>query len=375
MKRLALLIALLTITISCNKAGENEYIITGAVKDIPDGKSVFLEKQGEDGQWKAIDTAKIEKGVFTFSGTSAEPEMHLLEVETINGKIPFILENGDIDVNVNKDSIMHTKVTGTYNNDEFMKIKSDQLAMQKKVKKFEHDNGPAMQAAQQSGDTVTINKLRKDYAGLQDDMLKKSDAYISSNPKSHIALLMLQDMLTQPGADVQKLEKYFQNFDASLKNSKPGKKVQEYLTTVKATAIGGTAPAFSAPTPDGKQLSLKDAMGKITIVDFWASWCKPCRAENPNVVAIYKDYHGKGLNIIGVSLDSDAKAWKDAIAADGLVWSHVANLNPQADPIAKSYNITSVPTTFILDANGKILARDLRGDELRAKVASLLDVK
>lgn len=119
-------------------------------------------------------------------------------------------------------------------------------------------------------------------------------------------------------------------------------------------------------------ISLKESLGKVTIVDFWASWCGPCRQENPNVVAIYKELHPKGLNIIGVSLDKDAAKWKEAIAKDKLTWAQVSNLKFWDEPIAAQYGVQAIPATFILDASGKIVAKDLRGDELRAKIIELL---
>jgi thiol-disulfide isomerase/thioredoxin len=119
-------------------------------------------------------------------------------------------------------------------------------------------------------------------------------------------------------------------------------------------------------------VSLKESLGKVTIVDFWASWCGPCRKENPNVVAIYKELHSKGLNIVGVSLDKEAKAWKEAIAKDNLTWTQVSNLKFWEEPIAAQYSVQSIPATFILDATGKVVAQDLRGDELRAKILELL---
>ena len=119
-------------------------------------------------------------------------------------------------------------------------------------------------------------------------------------------------------------------------------------------------------------VSLKQSLGKVTIVDFWASWCGPCRAENPHVVALYNEFHSKGLNIVGVSLDKDASKWKETIAKDKLSWTQVSNLKHWDEPIAKQYKVEGIPATFILDANGKVIASGLRGDELRAKITELL---
>ena len=119
-------------------------------------------------------------------------------------------------------------------------------------------------------------------------------------------------------------------------------------------------------------MSLKESLGKITIVDFWASWCGPCRAENPNTVALYKEFHSQGLNIIGVSLDKDAVKWKEAIAKDKLVWTQVSHLKFWDEPIAIQYQVESIPATFVLDASGKIIAKGLFEEELRAKIATLL---
>ncbi|MBF2707709.1 TlpA family protein disulfide reductase [Flavobacterium soyangense] len=119
-------------------------------------------------------------------------------------------------------------------------------------------------------------------------------------------------------------------------------------------------------------ISLKESLGKVTIVDFWASWCAPCRAENPNVVALYKEFHSKGLNIVGVSLDRDAAKWKEAIAKDKLTWIQVSHLKFWDEPIAAQYGVQQIPSTFILDATGKIVAQNLRGVELQAKIMELL---
>ena len=386
MKKILVFVSAIAVLVSCNKAGENEYIVTGTIKGI-DGKNVFLEKQDETGQLKQLDTVKIENGKFTFKGNAKEPEMYLVQVETVQGKVPFILENGDITMEINKDSVNVSKVKGTYNNDELNTYKENGMGIQKKMMKFQEANMQKMQEAQQKQDTVVMNGLRKEYMKIQQDFVKQSDDYVASHPKAFISALIIDQMFNQMNPDVAKIKKYYNALDKSLKDTKVGKSIQTKLSKIDkpvaevapaaagAIAVGSVAPDFSANTPDGKPVSLKQSLGKVTIVDFWASWCKPCREENPNVVALYNELHAKGLNIIGVSLDKEAAPWKEAIAKDKLAWNQVSNLKWWKEPIAATYGVQSIPATFILDASGKIVAKDLRGAELKAKVNELLAAK
>ena len=122
-------------------------------------------------------------------------------------------------------------------------------------------------------------------------------------------------------------------------------------------------------------VSLKESLGKVTLIDFWASWCQPCRQENSNVVSFYNEFHSKGLNIISVSLDENKGSWIKAIEEDKLTWTQVFNLKEMKDPIALQYGVTQIPTTFLLDASGKVVAIDLRGNDLKAKTKELLSIK
>ncbi len=385
MKKVLMLVSAVAVMVSCNKAGDNEYVVTGTVKDIKDGTQVFIEKQDSIGRVVAIDTAKIEKGKFSFKGSASEPEIHMVQVESLMGKVPFILENGEIDIEVDKDSIQKSVVSGTYNNDELTNFKKEGMKIQKKMMKFQQDNMMKMQQAQQAQDTVTMNSLRKEFSNIQEEFMKQSEDYVGSHPKAFISALIVDGMFNQMAPDLDKIKKHFAKLDKSLQDGKVGKGIQKKIKAIEnpmavsdngsAPAVGSIAPDFSAKNPEGKTVSLKESMGKVTIIDFWASWCKPCRAENPSVVALYNELHGKGLNIIGVSLDKEAGAWKDAIAKDKLTWNQISNLRYWNEPIAKTYGVESIPATFILDANGKIVAKDLRGDALKAKVNELLAVK
>ena len=382
-KKIFLLLSAAAIIISCNKAGDNEYLLTGTVTGVDNGKLVILEQQDEQGQLKPVDTVKIEAGKFTFKGSVKETDMYLVQVADLQGKVPVIIENGaTMNMIINKDSINITKVTGSYNNDELTKYKEAGMKIQKEMMKFQQVNEAKMNAAQQSKDTAAMNAIRKDYSKFQDDFIKQSDDYVSTHPKAFISALIIDGMFKQLAPDVQKIKKYYNALDKSLKDSKPGKALKTKLdladkpvAVAAGVEIGSVAPDFSAPNPDGKMVSLKESLGKVTIIDFWASWCKPCRIENPSVVALYNELHDKGLNIIGVSLDKTADSWKEAISKDKLMWNQISNLKYWQEPIALAYNVQTIPATFILDASGKIVAKDLRGAALKSKVQELLAAK
>jgi len=386
MKKILFLLTASVAIISCSKVKDGEYLITGTATGIENGKTIIL--QGQDPTTKmavSLDTVKVENGKFEIKGKVTEPAFHTLILQGANGPIPFILETGEITIAIDKDSIHKSKVSGTYNNDEYVKFNEDMTKTQKSLIDFQKKNTQKMQQAQQAQDTATINGLMKQYMTLQTEVQanskKKYLAYAEGHPKSYISALIIQSMINDPSTDIKKAESLYNSLDESLKNTTPGKEIKTKLGQLKMPAVGASAPAvgspnwradFSAPNPEGKVVSLKESLGKVTIVDFWASWCGPCRKENPNVVAIYKELHSKGLNIIGVSLDKEAGKWKEAIAKDGLTWTHVSNLKFWDEPIAAQYGVQSIPATFILDASGKVVAQDLRGDELKAKIVELL---
>ena len=374
MKKIIVLLITASLFVACNKLGDNEFVIKGTIDGIENGKFVILETQDESMGIKSIDTTVVMEGKFEFKGTSLEPELHFLQVETVQGKVVFVLEQGEINVTAYKDSINKSKIGGTFNNDQFASYNLGQIEIQKKMADYRNVNQQKMDAAMQANDTLAVNELRDGFLKLKEEEKNFNFTFCEDNPKAFICVLMIQSMLYQPDADFIRIEKIYNALDKSVKETKPGKSVGEMISNSSAAEVGKQAPEFSAPTPEGKLVSLKESLGKVTIIDFWASWCAPCRKENPNVVALYNEFHEKGLNIIGVSLDKegDETKWKDAITADKLTWAQVSNLQYWNEPIAKKYNVKSIPAVFILDASGKIVAKDLRGEELKAKVIELL---
>jgi thiol-disulfide isomerase/thioredoxin len=384
MKKLILSLLAVATIVSCNSVGNNEFEISGDANGLTNGRNVYLKMQDTvTNNLVSVDTVKIEKGKFKFKGKVLEPSLHFIVIDSTENQIPFILEEGKITIAVNKDTIYKSIVGGTYSNDQLVAYAKETEKVQDKLQQFQESNREKIQQAQMTADTVTMNALMKEYKTYQDQFKDISLKHVEKYPKSFISLFFIKQFLGDPSFDVARATKMYENLDPVLKSTKEGKSIKKSLDSLKtaekkndtsaaAVEVGSIAPDFSAKSPEGKDISLKSSLGKLTLIDFWASWCGPCRKENPNVVALYKEFHSKGLNIVGVSLDEKADKWNDAIAKDQLTWVHISNLKGWEDPIAKRYFVDGIPATFLLDEKGVVLARDLRGDELRAKVASIL---
>jgi peroxiredoxin len=364
---LTILLAIITLA-SCTTPKENEFIVNATVEGLADSTQVFLNKSGEDKRPKTVDTAVVTNGKFTFKGISKKPEMYVINIDKIRGFIPFIAEEGKITITSYKDSLNAAKISGTLNNDILQEFNDKTNEYRKKSMSFRND----MRKAQIAKDTATLLALRDEAFEIQEEAKEFEYNFALENADSYIAVLLLQNFFYQQGQPTEKIQKLYDKLPENLKQSKEVKEIVPLLENVLKVSVGKKAPNFSGPTPTGETLALNDVKGKVTIIDFWAAWCKPCRAENPNVVKIYEKYQDKGLSIVGVSLDRTAEAWKKAIEEDKLPWHQVSNLKYWQEPIAQQYNVRSIPATFILDESGTIVAKDLRGEALEKKIAELL---
>ncbi len=375
MKKL-FVIALAAFAVACqdNNKESNEPTFKGSISNVEDSTAIYLSQLGNTGQPQAIDTVMVKDGKFEIDLPKVDFEtLNILTLEGGRGNVIFINENEPITATVYKDSLRSSKVEGGKSNELFndyvSEIMSLRKEMQKMVEQYQANNPNLRQ------NPALMQEIQQKQKELQENNTGKFQKMISENPQSLVSALILSDMMNGKSLSTNEFKELFENLDEEVKNSEIGKQLNETIQKATATAVGSKAPEFSAPTPEGEQLALKDALGKITIVDFWASWCKPCRIENPNVVKLYNEYHDKGLNIIGVSLDKNGQKdkWLKAIEDDGLTWQHVSNLQYWQGPVAQLYNVRSIPATFILDENGVIIAKDLRGEALRAKVSEMLD--
>ena len=355
MRKLLLSIVAASMTLAaCN--AQSGYKVTGTVEGMPDGKAIIATVNGS-----SLDTlakADVKNGSFEFTGNVSEPTGAYIMVIGQRGAIPFMLENANITVNAGQAGLTVTGSEGQKIYDQFMAINA---TAQQEAMKLQQE----YQAA--NGDQATIQEA---YAKLMTDAQAKETELIKANPDSYVSTFVIVSGMGQ--MEYEQLKERYNLLGEKAKASAQGKAIAAQIAKLESTAIGQIAPNFTITTPEGESISLYDIKGKVKLIDFWASWCGPCRGENPHVVEIYKEYHPKGLEIFGVSLDNNKEAWVKAIADDGLVWKHGSDLKGWQSAPAQLYSVSGIPHTVLLDENNKIIAKNLRGDELKQKIAELL---
>ena len=358
MRKLLLSIVAASMTLAaCN--AQSGYKVAGTVEGMPDGKAIIATVNGS-----SLDTlakADVKNGSFEFTGNVSEPTGAYIMVIGQRGAIPFMLENANITVNAGQAGLTVTGSEGQKIYDQFMAINT---TTQQEAMKLQQE----YQAA--NGDQAKMQAVQEAYAKLMTDAQAKETELIKANPDSYVSTFVIVSGMGQ--MEYEQLKERYNLLGEKAKASAQGKAIAAQIAKLESTAIGQIAPNFTITTPEGESISLYDIKGKVKLIDFWASWCGPCRGENPHVVEIYKEYHPKGLEIFGVSLDNNKEAWVKAIADDGLVWKHGSDLKGWQSAPAQLYSVSGIPHTVLLDENNKIIAKNLRGDELKQKIAELL---
>ncbi len=369
MKHIFLLLTTLSI-ISCQTDSTN-YQLEGKAFGFSDGEKVYVYQIDKNNQSKIIDSLTVNGEKFSGSfPKSEELAINYLQTKSVNGNVIFFPENTNLKATIYKDSIAASFVTGGKQNEAYKKYYD-------KMKAFNQQriaNNELFKQARRDQNTQLAAELQAKNIELTDQENAYKILYVSENPNSLFSVILLSQMLNKKEISSVDAATLSSKFSPKVAATSLAKKLTFSINSAKNADIGGKAPEFSAKTPEGKTLALKDVLGTYTIIDFWASWCKPCRRENPNVVRVYNKYHEKGLNIISVSLDKAGQEdrWIKAIEDDHMTWNHVSNLRGWSDPIAQQYSVRSIPATFLLDIDGKIIAKNLRGTALETKIASLL---
>ena len=369
MKRIFGICFLATI-LSCEQ--DSGKTISGTVENVPDGQRIFISQLNADNnQTTTIDTVQVEDGNFEAELPEQErPVFSFLTLEGVQGNLPFVADNSPVEFTIYKDSLRASEVRGGRDNEllytYFGEVRDMNTAMA--------SDRSAMMQAFQTQDSATFNRLQQRQQQLVQENLQSKKQMVQENPNSIVSVIILQDIANADLSPASELRELYDNLSPEVKDTHLAQTLDETINRMSLVAVGGKAPDFSAPTPEGEELAMSDALGKLTLIDFWASWCKPCREENPNIVRVYEKYKDQGFNVLGVSLDRPGQKdkWEQAIKEDNLNWDHVSNLMFWQDPIAEQYGIRAIPAAFLLDEKGVIIAKDLRGQALEDKVAEVL---
>jgi len=352
--------------VACQPKG---YKVSGTLEGAADGK-VYL-KSIKDGQPQTIDTADVVGQKFVFEGNAVDDtQMHLIYYADVKMPIAFFLENANISITAQLDKFQEAVITGSPVN-ELLKKFNDEMPGMERSKEIRNE----FMQAQMSQDQEKMKVLGEEMNSIMEKQKAYFETFVKNNTDNVLGAFLAMNMASS--MELEELKALIAEFEANLGDHtyvQELKKVIEPLEAQakaqEATKEGNVAPEFSLNTKDGEAVALSSFRGKYVLVDFWASWCQPCRKENPNVVKAYKAYKSKGFEVFSVSVDQDAAKWENAVKEDGLVWAQVRDA---AGDVAKMYAIQSIPTTFLLDKEGKIIAKNLRGAALEAKLAELLN--
>lgn len=346
-------------------AQEKKFTINTFVKGCPDGTRLYLSHKYNDAT--LVDSAFVKKERAAFKGVTPEPNMYWLSYKkTGNPDLIFFVDGGKIDIMGHVDSLGKSVVKAGETQNEYkasLDITSKYTAAKALLlKKFQAYN---YRGDQEGAKRIidSAQQCEKEYVNAMLDFIKK-------NPGSNVGGYMIFSA-TFDWPSIPDYDLLYNALGENVKNGKFGKLALNKITSIKGTTIGYPALDFTQTDVNGKNVSLSSYKGKVVLVDFWASWCGPCRRENPNVVAAYNKYKDKGFDVFGVSLDENKDKWLQAIQKDGLAWTHVSDLKGWQNEASKAYGVTSIPFNLLLDKDGKILAKGLRGADLDATLAKI----
>lgn len=363
MKNIVIGLVIVLSLIAC-QGTKDKFSIKGTIAGVETGK-VYLQKV-VDGHPQSIDTAEVVDGKFEFTGKMEVPDFRILRLNEQDYFAQFFLENSKIKVVASKDSLLSTKITGSPSHDIFKTYLDEVEKMNKELVKIQEK----YQSAMASGNGDEAKKAEIDYNAFMENNKVFTKNFVKEHNTSAVAAYIT---LVQLSSQIEsaEMDSIVSKFPQEINQSEYVIRLKEIADGMRKTAVGVMAPDFTMNDPEGKPIQLSSLRGKVVMIDFWAAWCGPCRRENPNVVKLYKQYHDKGFEILGVSLDDKKEDWVKAIQDDQLAWLHVSDLQHWQSSAARLYAVNSIPQTFLLDKDGKIIAKGLRSEQLAAKLNEL----
>jgi peroxiredoxin len=368
-KGILLLASVFTLTsvYSQKKSPEKKFSIKveGTIQNFT-GKIVYVTHKLEDKE--ILDSAKVNNGKFSFSLKNTEPSLYWLSIAGDPTLVFFFADQTPIKASLKADSMAYSSVMGGTVQNEYMEYRGFINGLVATQQKMQADFNIAIQ----NNDVNTQNAIKAEYQNLNTQYMVGLKNFLKTHPKSPVSAHIIGSDLNNAAIPVSEVIEALSYLDKSLENNSNIIAANKRIDDAKGTMVGYTATNFSQTTPEGKLVSLTDFRGKYVLIDFWASWCRPCRMENPNVVAAYNRYKDKGFTILGVSMDSNKEPWLNAIQQDNLTWTHVSDLKGWGNEVGKIYGVTGIPQNYLIDKDGKIVAKDLRGAALDEKLAEII---
>ena len=372
-KLLLCTVSMLSVGLAANAQTTKPFTVMGKVERATPGSFVYLETNSQLS--RKLDSAKVETGnTFTLkSQVAGGGEVFVLNVG--GGQKMALLVEGNETLNVIADGYkMDAKtgqvgkgtITGSKNMEYYNKLMALRTDMEGRVANWNKQ----VAAATEKKDNKRIAQIEQDYTTAEREVVEKVKALLPEMGTSLVSMFALNFLNIE--TDFSTYDALAQRFEKENPNSPHAKSLIGRVTRIKGVMVGSPAPEISLNDTTGNAVALSSLRGKYVLIDFWASWCGPCRAENPNVVRMYNKYKDKGFAIYGVSLDKTKGEWQRAIRNDNLPWTHVSDLKFWQSVAAQQYGVQAIPQTFLLDKEGKIIAKNLRGEALELKLEEIL---